>query len=337
MVSLKDRAKRKLQKLKKTGVYLLLKVRCVPIIGAIFPLTMSKPETTQFPVEIQTQIEQVSLQPSLRIARTAREPEIKVVASENPNPEISSEGLFGQPREVRNNNSSVAKIEKTKAFLETRVGGSWNDPLNRIIRNRILEWLFRIVALFNKANSDNPANNDPTFHGFPNSRVFTNPSGPRGPRPRAFVNPPAGPQGRQYDPKASSLSMGKKKVLKSELETLLNQDAEFNEQNVKLKMEVRYPEMRKNNGAIKEALKTFIDDQDKQDIENLIDRFRRGDPNPGIGTRPIDDTILFELRADHGGRVYFHRKNDILYVAGISAKGNQKKVLNLIKDDYKKK
>lgn len=270
-------------------------------------------------METQTQIERVSLQPSLRIARTAREPKIKVVASENPKPEISSGGLSGQPREVRNNNSSMAKIEKTKALLETRGGGFWDNPLKRI--SSLLNQLVRVIALLNTADSKNSVNNNPAFHGLPNSRVFTRPSGPIG---RAFVNPPLGPRGRQYDPKDSSPSMGKKKVPKSEIETLLNQDAEFNEQGVEVKMAVRYTKICKNNSAMNEVLKTFIDDQDEQDIKNLIDRFRSGDPSPGIGTRSIPDTYLCELRAEHGGRAYFYHKNDTLYVGGISAKSNQK-------------
>lgn len=69
-------------------------------MGAIF-LRMSKQEITQDLLETQVRIEQVSLQPSLRIAPKVREAKIKVVAEENSKGEMSLSGPFDQPQKIR--------------------------------------------------------------------------------------------------------------------------------------------------------------------------------------------------------------------------------------------
>lgn len=73
-------------------------------------------------METKATIERRTLQRSLRVAPTAHEPKIKVVAPENPNYKISSRCLVDQPR-------------KTEEILEVRVGGSWKDRWNGLRKN----------------------------------------------------------------------------------------------------------------------------------------------------------------------------------------------------------
>ena len=90
-------------------------------------------------------------------------------------------------------------------------------------------------------------------------------------------------------------------------------------------------EIDESPGLMKYARQTLKTRQNKTDLNRLLDRFRTGIDNPGIGTRSIETAYLFELRAREGARCYFYKEDDIIKVVGISDKNNQDAVLAILK------
>ncbi len=74
----------------------------------------------------------------------------------------------------------------------------------------------------------------------------------------------------------------------------------------------------------------------KKEINHLIDEFfRKGNSNPGLGTKYVDYGIS-ELRGRNGGRVYFRINSYGEYeVLGYSDKYSQEKVIERLRTLYK--
>lgn len=85
--------------------------------------------------------------------------------------------------------------------------------------------------------------------------------------------------------------------------------------------------------AGKKALKA---NKVREDMFHLITQYRKGNTNPGIGTRPVSGTYLSELRGDSSVRVYFREKDNCLQIHGISDKKNQDRVIAELKRFYGK-
>lgn len=101
-------------------------------------------------METQALIERIILQFSLRVAPMIENPKIKVVAPENPKCEISSRELFGQPRKIRNNNSSFAEIEKMKKLLKIIGSGYTKDGLRDIQKLIIKKLILKNEIILNQ-------------------------------------------------------------------------------------------------------------------------------------------------------------------------------------------
>jgi plasmid stabilization system protein ParE len=72
----------------------------------------------------------------------------------------------------------------------------------------------------------------------------------------------------------------------------------------------------------------------QESLNRLVDQLRRGNMNPGIGTKRILGNI-FEARARDGARVYFRIAEDgTIEILAKSSKQNQSRVINILQEIY---
>lgn len=279
------------------------------LAAAIVPLPMAKHEINELPLA-KTPIEQIISQPGLQFAPTAPQPKIKVFASEYPKCEISSKGLFGQPRKIKNNNSSFTEIKETEESLKIRGG---DLPSNG--------GSFRPEGVV-----PNQMGKTPT----PRKRSPWNPI--RKYSPPSQTRPPVGPGGKQSYDRNLERHARKPKMSDEKFNAFLNRPADVAKGKLETKSSIP-PE-----GVLeKEAQKTLQNSDRQKTANGLINKFQSGNSNPGIGTRPIHGTPLFELRGDDGTRVIFLQKDDIMEIFGICDKDNQDPVFSAVRELFSKK
>lgn len=75
----------------------------------------------------------------------------------------------------------------------------------------------------------------------------------------------------------------------------------------------------------------------RKTADALIEQYRSGNKNPGIGTEAIPRTKLFELRGKYGTRVIMRVKDGIINVVAICNKKNQTKVFEMVRKIFGKK
>lgn len=148
------------------------------------------------------------------------------------------------------------------------------------------------------------------------------------PGAEAFV--PQNPQHPQLGGKLNdhqvSLYMGKPKTTMAELYQMANKPADP----LAGKMKVQDKFM-KHKRLANESLDTIRNPRDKRNATTLLEQYRTGNLNPGIGSRKIHGTAdLYELRAIHGARVAYRRNGDIIEVWAIFNKNNQEIVLPIL-------
>ncbi|MBL0028896.1 MAG: hypothetical protein IPO95_07470 [Rhodanobacteraceae bacterium] len=68
-------------------------------------------------------------------------------------------------------------------------------------------------------------------------------------------------------------------------------------------------------------------------LDKLVGELAKGNMNPGLGTKHLFGGI-FEARARDGARVYFRQLKEGIEVVAKSAKDNQAKVIDKLKDLY---
>lgn len=84
----------------------------------------------------------------------------------------------------------------------------------------------------------------------------------------------------------------------------------------------------------KEARKTLADKVNHRNAIALVEQYRSGNMNPGIGTSTIPGTKLSELRSKSGTRVVFEPINNTLEIKGICDKNNQNKVFKQVRKEW---
>lgn len=82
---------------------------------------------------------------------------------------------------------------------------------------------------------------------------------------------------------------------------------------------------------IKEAQRAGRSHQ--RSLDHLANELRRGNLNPGIGTKRVFGDV-YEARAQDGARVYFRQTRQELEILGKSSKANQGRVIGLLEDLY---
>lgn len=87
---------------------------------------------------------------------------------------------------------------------------------------------------------------------------------------------------------------------------------------------------------MREAKKILKDPVNKSDFIHLVEEYRSGKTNIGIGTKPVPESCLTELRTSRGISIYFREKNDIIEVIAISDKGNRERMISSLEDLYPK-
>ncbi|MEM1223390.1 MAG: RHS repeat-associated core domain-containing protein [Verrucomicrobiota bacterium] len=92
--------------------------------------------------------------------------------------------------------------------------------------------------------------------------------------------------------------------------------------------------IKENKSLVKEANK--LGGGQQKSADNLVDQLKQGNMNPGIGTKEIKGLSgVFEARARDGARVYFRNTSEGgIEILGKSTKGNQQKVIDLIKKTF---
>ena len=76
-----------------------------------------------------------------------------------------------------------------------------------------------------------------------------------------------------------------------------------------------------------------LSQQESQGINQLLSEIRKGNMNPGIGTKYFDG--IAEFRHRNGGRIYAKVKDGVVDIIGYSGKANQQNVINRIKQLFK--
>jgi RHS repeat-associated protein len=85
---------------------------------------------------------------------------------------------------------------------------------------------------------------------------------------------------------------------------------------------------------VKEAEKAGQSNQDG--IDRLMEQIRRGNIDPGLGSKPIGDG-LSEARGRDGSRVYFRETPNGTEILGKSNKDNQQSVINEVRKTFGRK
>lgn len=121
-----------------------------------------------------------------------------------------------------------------------------------------------------------------------------------------------------------ALAMKRRKASADEVEKFFTLPAEPN------KMEV-VCRIGDHDGLMRKARETFNDPVNKRQSLHLVDQYRSGNPNPGIGTNPLIGTPFYKLRAKKCVRLYIDTEivEEIkkIIVMGISDKDNQNSVI----------
>lgn len=92
--------------------------------------------------------------------------------------------------------------------------------------------------------------------------------------------------------------------------------------------------VKQDGRLLKLASKTFEGNARlRSDANRLIERIRKGNLDPGIGTKNIFGDIL-EARSRSGARVYFRRIGGTIQVVTYSNKSNQRQVISRLRRIY---
>jgi len=88
-------------------------------------------------------------------------------------------------------------------------------------------------------------------------------------------------------------------------------------------------------GLVKYAEKAGKNQDVQRDINDLIEKLRLGNENPGKGTKTLFKNIK-EARGENGGRVYFRKKNGKIQILGKSSKvkKDQNGVIKILRKKY---
>ncbi|WLP94200.1 hemagglutinin [Psychrobacter sp. M13] len=75
---------------------------------------------------------------------------------------------------------------------------------------------------------------------------------------------------------------------------------------------------------LREAKK--LSQQESQGINQMLEQVRKGNNNPGVGTKVFNG--ITEFRHANGGRLYARKSGSSWEILGYSGKGNQSTVIN---------
>ena len=71
----------------------------------------------------------------------------------------------------------------------------------------------------------------------------------------------------------------------------------------------------------------------QQELDDLVQRYRGGNANPGLGSKPLGQGISY-LRGRAGGRVFYRMVGGVMEILGKASKANEDDVINELKQLY---
>ena len=89
--------------------------------------------------------------------------------------------------------------------------------------------------------------------------------------------------------------------------------------------------IKQNSSLVKEANK--LSGRLQQEADNLVNAFRAGNLNPGIGSKHLTGDIYY-LRGRNGARVFYRMVDNTMDILGKATKGNEQKVIDLVVNTF---
>jgi hypothetical protein len=332
------------KQIKKMKLYCRLIMGSSPVLASIYLLPMPKLQINQFPVEHQARIERVISKSSLDVIHMTHEPmaKIKCVVPEYPKRKISSSNLFGQGQKLRGGGdpldlvNELDKVSFRTVYSPEFLRYIFQDPerTKRFINFILYKNLLTLQSIYQNLPSEvkqlflSELPKVIKYLGYLrtlNSMRF----------PAAEGFQPNIPQYRQLGAEPGRHSLGlwaKPKLSEKDLRAMLNKPADL--ASVKLQVDSK---IFLYDNLTKEAQKTLGDPLNRKTADALIEQYRSGNKNPGIGTEAIPGTKLFELRGKYGTRVIMRVKDGIINVVAICNKKNQTKVFEMVRKIFGKK
>lgn len=87
-------------------------------------------------------------------------------------------------------------------------------------------------------------------------------------------------------------------------------------------------------GLVREAERATQNPAVQREVNQLVEQFRNGNINPGLGNRSLNFGGVHEMRGRNGGRVYFRNVEGGIEILGKSDKSNQERVIGILRELY---
>lgn len=87
-------------------------------------------------------------------------------------------------------------------------------------------------------------------------------------------------------------------------------------------------------GLVREAEQATRNPAVQREVNQLVEQFRNGNLNPGLGNRSLNFGGVHEMRGRNGGRVYFRNVEGGIEILGKSDKSNQGRVISILRGLY---
>ncbi|MFI9452701.1 polymorphic toxin-type HINT domain-containing protein [Amycolatopsis sp. NPDC052450] len=72
----------------------------------------------------------------------------------------------------------------------------------------------------------------------------------------------------------------------------------------------------------------------QKEMDDLVQQFREGNTNPGLGNKALEGTDIQYLRGRNGGRVFFRNTDEGMQIVGKADKANESRVIKRLKELY---
>lgn len=330
---------------KKIIVYVLCTVAAT-WIGSQSSAYMRKSEVDQLPMQDQPRIELPMHNPGLVPTGDKSITGLKGVASENPKPKISlrTRNLLGQSqvKELLRGGDKDPHLNEfpeiaSQVDKSTIPNNSANESLLRDLKKHIEE-----LEKSENSEKSNVGFAGQLFHDFVQFlvayrdeivglyRSYSNKNQGSWPLPGAkgFVNKDIPTPQRETKPyqKTSSLDMGRPKIRDEDLYDMVNLPADVENHKLGTVSPITY-----NKKLKKVFKKTASKPKNQKEVGSLLEQVRSGNMNPGLGTRRIRKSNLFELRGKSGTRILGRKRNQLIEVIAVFDKESQKEVLGELK------
>jgi len=84
-----------------------------------------------------------------------------------------------------------------------------------------------------------------------------------------------------------------------------------------------------NDRLAKEAEKMGKDPKVQKEADELIEQYKNGNTNPGLGSKHLQGDIYY-LRGRNGARVFYRMKDGVMEILGKASKSNEQTVIDLV-------